>query len=152
MNKILIIGTEPPCPRCGLLKNVIEKKVKELNLIAEIEHLAYTDKKSNEIANRIGLNAGTAKDVAKKINKEIDKLKLSELLQNKTSIANCEYKDYNEFNWSYELDEFLRPYEISAKNAGILMTPILIINGELKHQGSVPEIQKIINWLLEMNK
>jgi len=33
-----------------------------------------------------------------------------------------------------------------------MMTPVLIINGEIKHQGSVPELSKIEEWLLELTK
>jgi len=32
------------------------------------------------------------------------------------------------------------------------MTPVLIINGEVKHQGSVPEMEKIEQWILELGK
>ena len=150
-NKILIIGTEPPCPRCGLISNIITDKVKELGLEAEVRHLSYTDQESREIAKKLGLKAGTAKDVAQLINSPIDKNKLTKFLQNKSECAR-EYKSYNDCNWTPELDEFLKPYEKKAKEAGVLMTPILIINGELKHSGSVPELQKIHDWLSETIK
>lgn len=38
MNKIVIIGVEPPCPRCKLLGNIIDAKVEELNIEAEVSH------------------------------------------------------------------------------------------------------------------
>lgn len=43
MNRIIIIGVQPPCPRCKLLGKVIDEKVKELQIDAEVKHLAYTD-------------------------------------------------------------------------------------------------------------
>jgi protein-disulfide isomerase len=48
------------------------------------------------------------------------------------------------------LDDYLRPYETKAKDAGILMTPVLIMNGKIKHNGSVPRLNKIVDWLLEL--
>jgi len=37
-----------------------------------------------------------------------------------------------------------------ASELGILMTPVLIINGELKHNGSVPKLAQIEEWLMEL--
>lgn len=150
MNKIIIIGTEPPCPRCGLITQIMKEKVKELNINAEIEHLPYTDEKARKLAKSYGMQPGTAKDVAKLINSEIDKVKLSQIMQGQSSNKINEYSDYNNCNWSYELDEFLRPYELKASEVEILMTPVLIINGELMHSGSVPEMNKINSWLLKL--
>ncbi|HOW10597.1 MAG TPA: thioredoxin family protein [Bacteroidales bacterium] len=150
MNEILIIGTEPPCPRCGLLLKVITEKVKEFKIDAVIKHLSYTDAEAKEFADSIGLKTGTAKDVARLINMEIDKSRLSELIHGQANSHSCEYSAYNDCNWSYELDEYLRPFEKRAKDVGILMTPILIINGELKHQGSVPRVKEIDEWLTKL--
>jgi len=150
MNNILIIGTEPPCPRCGLITKVVTSKVKELNINAEIRHLAYTDLESKAFAKSIGLETGTAKDVANRLHVEINREQLSQIVQNKTQNPDCEFKEYNDRNWCAELDEFLRPFELKAREVGILMTPILVINGEVKHQGSVPGMQKITGWLKEL--
>ncbi len=150
MNKIIIIGTEPPCPRCGLLGNIIKAKVEQFQIDAAVRHLSYLDEESKKFAESIGLETGTAKDVAKRLNLEIDKEKLALKLQSKSDNSNSEYIAYNNCNWSYELDEFLRPYENRAKEVGILMTPILIINGKLVHQGSVPSMEKIDEWLRDL--
>jgi len=48
------------------------------------------------------------------------------------------------------MDELLRPLELKAKKAEIIMSPVLIINGEIVHQGSVPEIDLIEQWLLAL--
>jgi len=148
MNFITIIGTEPPCPRCGLLRNIIKAKVEKYGIEAEVRHLSYLDKESIQFAKSIGLEAGTAKDVAKRLNIEIDKEELDIKLKNKSCSSHPEYGPYNDCGWSFELDEFLRPYENKAISLGILMTPVLIINGKLMHHGSVPEMKKIDNWLL----
>ncbi|AHW61464.1 Thioredoxin domain-containing protein [Draconibacterium orientale] len=150
MNEILIIGTEPPCPRCGLLTHFIEKKVEELGLDVEVRHLNYLGEEAGNFARSQGLKVGTAKDVAVSIKKEIDKTQLTGLLTGGVSAKVNEYAAYNKSNWSYELDEFLRPFEEKATAVGIMMIPVIVINGELKHQGSVPEMGKILEWLLQL--
>jgi hypothetical protein len=49
--------------------------------------------------------------------------------------------------WSPKMDELLRPYQLKAESVGMLMTPILVVFGEMKHHGSVPSIEQIKSWL-----
>lgn len=137
MNSIIIIGVQPPCPRCKLLGNIIGGKMKELQIDAEVRHFAYTDTEAKELAQSFGLEAGTAKDVSRKIHLEIDSQRISIAKYSKTIHPDFEFESYNDCNWTSELDEALRPFEHQAKEVGIMMTPVLIINRELKHQGSM---------------
>lgn len=150
MNSIIVIGVNPPCPRCKLLGKVIDEKVKELHISADVRHIAYTDPEAKRFAQSIGLETGTAKIVSQKIQLEIDSQKIHAALNNRIEKPDCEFRDYNDCNWSFELDELLRPFEKKAKEVEILMTPALIINEELKHQGSVPPLSKINEWLMEL--
>jgi hypothetical protein len=150
MNSIIIIGTEPPCPRCKLLAKVVSDKIRELVINAEVKHLAYTESEAGEFAGRLGLVSGTASSVAKKMNVEIDNSR--KIIPDFDSEFNTEYEDYFITNWSYELDEHLRLFELKAKEEGILMTPSLIINGNLKHSGSVPRLKQLEEWLLELKE
>jgi hypothetical protein len=150
MNSIIIIGTEPPCPRCKLLSKVVSAKVKELKIHAEIRHLVYTDSESKIFAEGLGLETGTANSVAKRLNVEIDNS--IKIIPDFDSEYNVEYEDYFFTNWSYELDEHLRFFENMARETGLLMTPSLIINGVLKHSGSVPRFSKIEAWLNELKE
>ena len=150
-NEILVIGTDPPCPRCGLINNVVKSKIKEFGIDAKVRHLNYASQETRQLAAEFGLVPGTAKDVSIKINKVINKDKFSALSQDRTE-ADKKFEAYNNCNWTYALDESLRPFEEKAKEVGILMTPALIINGELKHSGSVPGLEKIEEWLLQLKK
>ena len=147
MNQIVIIGVEPPCPRCKLLGNIIDAKVKKLNIEAEVFHWAYSTPEARKIASNFGLIPGTAKDVSVKIQVPIDSERVG--LAKNSMVVHPEYdfRVYNNCNWTFELDEALRLFENRAKEVGIMMTPVLIINGELKHQGSVPSLNKISEWL-----
>jgi hypothetical protein len=150
MNTIIIIGTDPPCPRCKLLTKFVSVKVKELGINAAVRHLVYTDAESKTFAEGLGLETGTASSVAKRMNVVIDNSR--KLILDFDSEFNVEYEDYFFTNWSYELDEHLRVFENTAKEVGILMTPSLIINGVLKHSGSVPRFSQLEAWLLELKE
>ncbi|MDD3306145.1 MAG: thioredoxin family protein [Acetobacterium sp.] len=151
MHDICIIGTIPPCPRCGLLKKMVEELIVEENITANVRHITYTDQEAIDFSKKYDLFPGTAKDVARILNQPIDLAELNQVKEDTNHIENIPYAAYNTFGWTYALDLYLRPYENNAKNAGILMTPILIIDGDLKHSGSVPTIEEIKNWLNQLH-
>jgi len=45
------------------------------------------------------------------------------------------------------MDEALRTCQEQAESVGILMTPIMVVEGEVKHHGSVPSVEQIRLWL-----
>jgi len=155
MHQILIIGTLPPCPRCKLLTEIITKISEEKRLDAEIRHISYSNEEAAAFGEKVGLVPGTAKDVAKILGKEInlDKMVKSSQLPELEFPKHLESKlrPYESlFREVYILDNWLRPFENQAEEVGILMTPVLIINGEIKYQGSVPSIEEINAWISEL--
>lgn len=154
MDQIIIIGTQPPCPRCKLLTEVVTRKAETLGLKAEIRHIAYTSPEASDIAAAAGLVPGTAKDVAKKAGLEIrwdDAAEIPQIFKSQIENLDQDLKPYTQlFREVAVLDHTLRPFENMAEDLGILMTPVLIINGQVKHRGSVPWVSDIINWLNEL--
>lgn len=155
MQQIVIIGTIPPCPRCKLLTEIVTEKVKSLGLDAEVRHISYTSDEAAEVAQKAGLTPGTAKDVARLLGEEInieDMPKMADVseldfLEN----MEPELKKYeNLFREVNILDNWLRPYENKAQNVGILMTPVLVISGEIKYKGSVPGLALVNKFLSEL--
>lgn len=155
MHEILIIGTVPPCPRCKLLTGLEREMVKEMKLDAEVRHIAYTDPEAEKIGRTMGLTPGTAKEVAKVLGEDValDKMpKASEVsppafLQNVDPYLKQFEQLFREVNI---LDDWLRSFEDRAKDAGILMTPVLMVDGEMLHNGSVPEPERIRQWLSQL--
>ena len=155
MHNIIIVGTDPPCPRCGLLTEVVTRFVKELNIEAKISHLAFTDPLALKIAEGYGLRPGTAKNVAKAIGPERP---MESFLRSMDDIESL-FKENLEPKFSdlerlvnevAVLDYKIKPIEDMAISYGFMMTPVLIINGEKKHQGSVPDFHSIEKWLREL--
>jgi len=126
---------------------VFKDKIKKIGLDVELMHLGFKDQEAIDIAATFGLQPGTSGTVAQLINKPMDPTKRIE--SDDESEFNDEYSNYLS-NWSYELDESLREYELKAKEFGILMTPSIIIDGDLKHAGSVPRLAQIDKWLSEL--
>lgn len=155
MHEIIVIGTVPPCPRCKLLTEVVTVKVNSLGLDAVIWHIAYTSELAAELAGKVGLKPGTAKDVAKIIGQDINLEKMPKVskLPELDHIKNLEpeMKQFESlFREVYILDNWLRTFENQAKDVCILMTPALVIDGEIKYNGSVPDLSLIGELLGEL--
>lgn len=157
MDRIIVIGTVPPCPRCQLLTEIVTVKSDVMGLDTEIRHISYTDQEAAVIAGHKGLTPGTAKDVARILGQNIDQKDMKKF----TEIPEPEFMEYlepglkpfiNLFREVHILDHWLRSFENQAEEVGILMTPVLVINGEIKHRGSVPDLQQIEVWLSELKK
>ena len=65
-NEILIIGVDPPCPRCDLTRQRVVRLVDEMDLSVHLRHIIYNDPEALQFAESIGEEFGTAKDVADK--------------------------------------------------------------------------------------
>ena len=153
-DEIWVIGTDPPCPRCDYLSHMLHDVVTQLDLPLRIRHLAYTDTEVKEFARSLGLEPGTAKDVAAKAGIEMDWDGIYELIEHSKE----PFSDYGTESccptgpgakWTPELDEALRPCEEKAPDAGIMMTPVLILAGRIYHQGSVPPKEQVLSWIEE---
>ena len=150
--EIWIIGTEPPCPRCHHLGEMVHNLAGELGLSVRIRHLAYTDPEAMDFAGEMGLETGTAKDVAKKGEIPMDWQRVFQLAnvpadgieENRENVC-CP----SMAPWTSEKDEILRPCEERAPDLGIMMTPVLVLSGRIRHQGSVPERAQVKTWLAE---
>ena len=124
-------------------------------MVAEIRHISYTSEEAADFAQKAGLVPGTAKDVAKILGLDIklEKMPKSSDLPELNNIENLE-PDLKQFESLFRevsiLDNWLRPFENQAKEVGILMTPVLIIDGQIKYNGSVPDLTLIEELLAEL--
>jgi small redox-active disulfide protein 2 len=153
--EIWIIGTEPPCPRCDYLKRMVQDVVNDLGLQVPVRHLSYTGEEARRFAAASGLEPGTAKDVARKASVDIDWKKVYGLIEVPGSKDGASRDESccptMAARWSPELDELLRPCEIKAREAGIMMTPVLVIGGRCVHQGSVPSRGQVVQWVKDLS-
>jgi len=156
-DEIWVIGTNPPCPRCDYLSHMLHELVTELDLPLRIRHLAYTDTEAVEFARSLGLEPGTAKEVAARAGIDMDWDGIYRLIEQSgeplsdSGTETCCPAGPGA-KWTPELDEALRPCEEKAAGVGIMMTPVLILAGRMVHQGSVPSRDQVRSRLEEAFK
>jgi hypothetical protein len=152
MSKILVIGTDPPCPRCSLLTKLVNIKIDSLGIQNDIEHISYTDSEAIIVAKKYGLTPGTAKNVAHILNEEIS-IDLETNFFSTNNLLEMNLIDSETMHLEklisevYNLDICLRKFENNALDSKIMMTPVLVINGEIIHQGSIPKLSEIEAFL-----
>lgn len=126
--EIIIIGTEPPCPRCRETYERVKTVAKEISSPASMRKIVYSSAESQ----RFG-KVGTAHEVAESSGVQVDWERIRELAGG---------------DWTPELDVLLMPLKEMAVQSGWIMTPVVVIDGTVVHFGNVPETEDIISWLL----
>lgn len=144
MIEVRVIGTEPPCPRCDLLCRMVEEFSGE-GAHLRLQHCAFDDPEAVELGKRLGRKTGTAKHVAEAASIPMDWDAVYGLIQRNREAAgpNCRPAD----TWTPELDAMLEPCQCVAESVGYLMTPVLVVDGEVKHHGSVPSRDELAAYL-----
>lgn len=146
--EVWIIGVDPPCPRCDLTRQRAERVAQEMGLSVNVRNLIYSDLEAREFAKSVGKELGTAKHVVEKAGIEMDWNHVASVVKNPPSQPeDIDTIDGPARRWSAEMDEALRPCQEKAESVGLLMTPIVVVQGEVKHQGSVPSIDQLRSWL-----
>ncbi|MBD3242773.1 MAG: hypothetical protein GF331_19430 [Chitinivibrionales bacterium] len=147
-NQILIIGTDPPCPRCALLGEMVDWLLRDSTQQVSVHHVAYDSGEARAVAESLGLTPGTAKHVAPKAGLQVDWDHVYGLINSPpTGSLPVPTDNAMAAKWSPMLDEALRPCQDAARAAGILMTPVLVVDGRLCHEGSVPSLERVREWL-----
>jgi hypothetical protein len=142
---VLIIGTDPPCPRCDLLHLLVEQQAAAVGRPVAVRHCAYDSEEAAAVGRRFGRWVGTAKHVAEQACIAMDWDAVRGLIDNSRSPEAPTSRPAEA--WTPELDAMLDACRAAADEAGFLMTPVLLVHGEVKHHGSVPRRAQIELWL-----
>ena len=123
--KVEVIGPYPPCIRCHRVYRMLKQLKKEQKLGAmEIERIYAGSEEAEKFGKIV-----EAEVFAEKMGIEIDFSELFEKRDIKT------------------IDEKLAPYVEMAKEQGIFLTPVLVVNGDVVSMGRVPrreELEKLV--------
>ena len=140
---IIVIGPEHPCIRCVTTHKFVREVAAEFP--GEIEVRKITTKL--EEAKRYGKVEGGY---------EISQIEKVEHDHEGIESLNHEIEELRsdeEKNWPLierkmeELQEKLTPVTKKSEEKGYLMTPVLVINGQVKAAGYVPSKEKIREWI-----
>jgi hypothetical protein len=146
---IVVIGTEPPCIRCLTThKRALEIARKYPGNIEVKKVAIHTPEAAKygkvDSGHGIGQAAGLKPDgeKMKRIAGELNEL-VKDDFKNE-SLIDAKLK---------EMDSALQPVKVKAKEMGYLMTPVFIINGEVKSTDYVPSKDEIQAWVeIEMRR
>lgn len=155
MHSILVVGTDPPCARCGLLAGLMEELARRREEPFEVRHIDYESGEARKIAASLGLVPGTAKDVARAMGETIELPSNEEISERGRHMKLLETDPqlmYLEetIREVWVVDQLLRKYELAARDLGILMTPVLMIDNQVYHSGSVPPVEQLERWIREV--
>ena len=141
--EILVIGTEPPCIRCHTTFKRAKEVARQFSQDIEVKkaaiHTEEAEKYGNvEAGHGIGEAANIKPDVESmgKLLRELEELKADE--DKNEELIDARLKD---------LEKVLTPIKEKAKEMGFLMTPVLVINGQVKSMDYVPSKEEIRAWI-----
>jgi len=141
--EIVVIGTEPPCIRCHTTfkraKEVAQQFAEDIEVKKVAIHTEEAEKYGKvEAGHGIGEAGGVKPDLEKmtKLMRELDELKADE--EKNESLIDARLKD---------LEIVLAPVKEKAKELGYLMTPVLVINNQIKSMDYVPSKEEIRAWI-----
>ena len=141
--EIVVIGTEPPCVRCQTTykrdKDVAQQLPGEIKVSKVAIHSEEAEKYGNVESGHGIAEAGNIQpdvDSMKKLLGEIEGLTADE--GKNESLIDARLK---------ELEKVLKPIQDKAKELGYLMTPVLVVNGQVKSMNHVPSKEEIQGWI-----
>jgi len=141
--EIVIIGTEPPCIRCHTTFKRAKEVAQQFPQNIEVKKVAIHTKEAEKYGK---VEAGHGIEVAGKVKPDFEKMMklMRELEELKAD------EDRNERlidSRLKDLEKVLAPVKEKAKELGFLMTPVLVVNGNVKSMDYVPSKEEIKAWI-----
>lgn len=145
--ELLIIGTDPPCPRCDRTAMMAEQIIKDSGADCTIRMLDLYSEEAVHIAEANGRKIGTTNEISGASGVMVDRKAFAEavLKASEGKDENCRPGEL----WSPAFDEALDAVSKAAEHFGYYMTPVILIGGELLWHGSVPPEEELRKWITE---
>ncbi len=143
---ILVIGTDPPCPRCDLLAVRAQQAAEGLQRPVTVRHVCVDSVETAAVGHAVNRQVGTPPQVAKEAGIAVDWERRDKLVQEQRRLVGDESRAAE--TWTPALDALLDPCREAAEAVGFLMTPVLVVNGTVVHHGSVPTVEQVREWLV----
>jgi hypothetical protein len=141
--EIVVIGTEPPCVRCQTTFNRAREVARQVSGDIEVKKIAIHSKE----AERYGKVEG-GHTIAEVGNIKPDAEGMKRVLGELDRLTGDEKKHEKEIDAKLkELEQVLSPVKTKARELGYLMTPVLVVNGQVKSMDYVPSKEEIRGWL-----
>ena len=143
--EVLVIGPEPPCIRCNTLHRLANEVREDLPGKVEVRRVSA----HSEEAGKYGKIEG-GHHIAETFNIAHNHERIESLMKEINELKKDEKKNEELINEKFKaIDEELSPIKKKAKEVGILMTPVLVVNGKIKSMDYVPDMGLIRKWVEE---
>ena len=141
--EILVIGPEPPCVRCintaKFAKEVAEQFSGKVT-VRKIDTHAEEAQKYGKVE-----GGGTIAEIEKV---DFDSEGFKKLMQEAGGLMSDEERNKSSIKGKLQdIQEKVTPIVEKAKEAGYLMTPVVVVNGKVKSMGYVPDKEEIQKWV-----
>jgi hypothetical protein len=141
--EIVVIGTEPPCVRCQTTYMRAKELARQLPGEIEVRKVAI----HSEEAEKYG-RVESGHGIAEAGNVKPDVEAMGKLLREIEGFTADEAKNESLIDARLkELEKVLKPIQDKASEMGYLMTPVLVINGQVKSMNHVPSKEEIRGWI-----
>ena len=141
--EIVVIGTEPPCVRCQTTYNRAREVAQKLPGEIEVSKIVI----HSEEAEKYG-KVESGHGIAEAGNIQPDVEAMGKILREIEGLATDEVKNESLIDAGLtELEKVLMPIQDKAREMGYLMTPVLVINGQVKSVNHVPSKEEIRGWI-----
>jgi hypothetical protein len=143
---VLIIGTNPPCPRCDLLTVRVREAAETFSRPFRMRHAFFDSAEAAAVGQAANRRVGTPKHVSAETGIQVAWDQVDRLVEERRREVGQEARPAQ--TWSLAMDALIGPCRDAADAVGFFMTPILVVNGTVKHHGSVPTVDQIREWLV----
>ena len=147
MVEVLVIGVEPPCPRCDLVHLWVDEIADAYPGKVRVMNLSFQSVTAQTFGAERGKRVGTAHEVSAATGVLLDDKALSDWTVKRALVMDEEPTRPAEL-WEPEMDAIIEPCRQAALASDWLMTPIFIINGEVLYHGGVPKKEQVKQWIM----
>ena len=141
--EILIIGPEPPCVRCMNTAKFAKEVAEQFSGKVTVRKIDTHSEEAQKYGKIEG--SGTIAEI-EKIGYDSEGLK--RLMQEAGGLMSDEEKNRSSIKGKLqEIQDKITPIAKRAKESGYLMTPVVVVNGEVKSNGYVPSQEEIRGWV-----
>jgi hypothetical protein len=141
--EIVVIGTEPPCVRCQTTYKRAREVAQQFPGKIEVSKVAIHSKDAEKYG-KVESGHGIAE--AGSIQPDVDSMK--KLLGEIEGLTADEEKNERLIDTKLkQLEKVLKPIQDKARELRYLMTPVLVVNGQVKSMNHVPSKEEIQGWI-----
>lgn len=141
--EIVVIGVEPPCIRCHTTFKRAKEVAQQFPSKIDVKKVAIHTKEAEKYGK---VEAGHGIEVAGKVKPDLEKM--GKLMHELEELKADEEKNERLIDARLkDLEKVLAPVKEKAKELGFLMTPVLVVNGQVKSMDYVPSKEEIKAWI-----